>query len=258
MQNGSVVCADPTYHDLIRYAGNTGSEIIRVPLDENFNSDLNAMYQAIRRDTRCVYLVNPNNPVPSIIEKNALRDFVLEVSKDRMVFVDEAYHEFVDNPEYETMMDLVRDGHRNIVVSRTASKIHGMAGLRVGFGFAHPELTREINKRKTGAMSILSLNAAYAAYQNDDFQIFTIQKNRESLAVIEAMHEELGHRYVKSNANFSFFETGHEVQEVHDAFLREGIIVGRAFPPMTKWLRISMAKPDEMRYVVQTYKKLYG
>jgi histidinol-phosphate aminotransferase len=258
MQDGSVVCADPTYHDLVRYAGNTGSEIIRVPVDENFKTDLNAMYKAIRRDTKCVYLVNPNNPIPSIIEKNELRDFVLEVAKDRMVFIDEAYYEFVDNPDYETMMGLVRDGHKNIVVSRTASKIHGMAGLRVGFGFAHPELTREINTRKTGAMSVLSLNAAYAAYQNDEFQKFTLRKNKESLAIVEAMHEELGHRYVKSNANFSFFETGHDVQEVYDAFLKEGIIVGRAFPPMTKWLRISMAKPHEMKYFVQTYKKLYG
>jgi len=258
MQDGSVVCADPTYHDLIRYAGNTGSEIIRVAVDENFHTDLNAMYKAIRRDTKCVYLVNPNNPIPSIIEKNELRDFVLEVSKKRMVFVDEAYFEFVDNPDYSTMMDLVRDGHKNIVVSRTASKIHGMAGLRVGFGFAHPELAKEINTRKTGAMSVLSMNAAYAAYQNNEFQNFTIRKNKESLAIIEAMHEELGHRYVKSNTNFSFFETGHDVEEVNDAFLREGIIVGRAFPPMTKWLRVSMAKPHEMEYFVQTYKKLYG
>ncbi len=72
------------------------------------------------------------------------------------------------------------------------------------------------------------------------------------------MHEELGHRYIKSNANFTFFETGRNVREVNAAFRKEGIMVGRPFPPMLDWLRVSMAKPDEIRYFVQTYKKLFA
>ncbi len=257
LDQGSIVCADPTYHDLVRYAERAGAEIIRVPVDEGFGTDLNAMRKAIRSDTRCVYLVNPNNPIPSIIEKNALREFVLEVSQDRMVFIDEAYYEFVENPDYDTMMDLVRDGHQNIIVARTASKIHGLAGLRIGFGFAHPDLITEINARKTGNINVLGLNAAYASYQDEEFQKFTLRKNKESLAIVEGMHQELGHRYVKSNANFTFFETGRDVREVNAAFRKEGIMVGRPFPPMLDWLRVSMAKPDEMRYFVQTYRKLY-
>lgn len=258
LDRGSIVCADPTYHDLVRYAERAGAEIIRVPVDEGFGTDLNAMRKAIRADTKCVYLVNPNNPIPSIIEKNALRDFVLEISQDRMVFIDEAYFEYVDNPDYATMMDLVRDGHKNIVVSRTASKIHALAGLRIGFGFAHPDLIMEIDNRKTGNVNVLGLDAAYASYQDEEFQQFTIRKNKESLAIVEGMHEELGHRYVKSDANFTFFETGCDIHEVIAAFREEGIIVGRPFPPMLDWLRVSMAKPDEMRYFVQTYKKLYA
>ncbi|NGX45608.1 MAG: hypothetical protein K940chlam2_00764, partial [Chlamydiae bacterium] len=206
--------------------------------------------KAIRTDTTCVYLVNPNNPIPSIIEKNALREFVLEISQDRMVFVDEAYFEFVDNSDYATMMGLVRDGHKNIVVARTASKIHGLAGLRIGFGFAHPGLISEIKIRKTGDVNALGVEAAYASYQDQEFQDFTLRKNKESLAIVEGMHEELGHRYVKSNANFSFFETGRNVNKVRAAFLNEGIMVGRPFPPMLDWLRVSMAKPEEISGVV--------
>ncbi len=259
MQNGSVVCADPTYHDLIRYAERAGSEIIRVPVkSDSLHIDLNAMHKAIRRDTACVYLANPNNPIPSIIEKNELRDFVLDVSKDRMVFVDEAYFEFVDNDDFATMMPLVSDGHKNIVVARTASKIHGLAGLKIGFGFAHPELVETINAAKTGAINILGLNAAQASYLDEDFQQFTLRKTRESMDIVEGMLDELGMRYVKSNANFTFFQTGHDVEEVRKAFLKESIMVGRPFPPMTDWLRVSMAKPHEMEYFVQTYKKLYG
>ena len=258
LDRGSIVCADPTYHDLIRYAERAGAKIIRVPVDEGFGTDLNAMRKAIRADTKCVYLVNPNNPIPSIIEKNALREFVLEISQDRMVVVDEAYFEFVEDPNYATMMDLVRDGHQNIIVSRTASKIHALAGLRIGFGFAHPDLISEIDNRKTGNINVLGLEAAYASYQDEEFQNFTLRKNKESLAIVEGMHEELGHRYVKSKANFTFFETGRDVNKVRAAFLDEGIMVGRPFPPMLDWLRVSMAKPDEMRYFVQTYKKLYA
>lgn len=257
LDRGSIVCADPTYHDLVRYASRVGATIIRVPVDEGLGIDLDAMRKAIRRDTKCVYLVNPNNPIPSIIEKNALRDFVLDVSENRMVFIDEAYFEYVDDPDYATMMDLVRDGQRNIIVSRTASKIHGLAGLRIGFGFAHPGLVTEINQRMTGNVNVLGVEAAYASYQDEEFQNFTLRKNRESLAIVEGMLEELGLRYVKSHANFSFFETGRDVREVGAAFRKEGIMVGRPFPPMLDWLRVSMAKPEEMAYFVQTYKKLY-
>jgi histidinol-phosphate aminotransferase len=257
--DGSVVCADPTYHDLIRYAERAGSEIIRVPVDrETKHIDLNAIHRAIRRDTKCVYLANPNNPVPSIIEKNELRDFTLDVAKDRMVFIDEAYFEFVDNPDYASMMDLVRDGHDNIVVARTASKIHGLAGMRIGFGFAHPDLTQRINGAKTGAINVLGLNAAIASYKDQEFQEFTLRKNRESLDIVEGMLDEIGATYVKSNANFTFIHTGRDIQELNAAFRAENIMVGRPFPPMTDWMRVSMAKPEEMRYFLQVYKKLLG
>jgi histidinol-phosphate aminotransferase len=258
MDKGSIVCADPTYHDLVRYAGRVGSEIIRVPVNEGLKIDLDAMMSAIRSDTSLVYLVNPNNPIPTIIEKNALREFVREVAKDRMVFVDEAYYEFVENDDYESMMGLVRDGQKNLIVARTASKIHGLAGLRVGFGFAHPDMARTIADRRTGNNNILGMQAAYASYQDMEFQNFTRRMNRESLDIVEGMCEELDIRYVKSNANFTFFETGVEIDEVRRAMQENGIIVGRPFPPMTRWLRVSMAKPDEMRYFVQTYKRLFA
>ncbi len=259
LDKGSVVCADPTYHDLIRYAERAGSKIIRVPVDSETKSiDLNAMHKAIRKDTKCVYIANPNNPVPSIIEKNSLRDFTLDVSRDRMVFIDEAYFEFVDNPDYESLMDLVRDGHKNVVIARTASKIHGLAGMRIGFGFAHPELTGRIEDAKTGAINVLGLNAAYASYQDQDFQEFTLRKNKESLAIVESMLDELGHQYIKSNANFSFIYTGQDINEINRAFRAENIMVGRPFPPMTDWVRVSMAKPHEMEYFVQVYKKILG
>ncbi|NOX70647.1 MAG: histidinol-phosphate aminotransferase family protein [Gammaproteobacteria bacterium] len=255
---GSIVCADPTYHDLVRYAGRAGSDIIRVPVDENMAGDLGAIRKAIRSDTVMVYLVNPNNPTPTIFDRDELRDFVLEVSKDRIVFVDEAYFEYVEDPRYGTLIDLVAQGHKNIIVARTASKIHGLAGLRVGFGFAHPDHIQKIRELKTGVNNVLGIEAAYASYQDMEFQDFARRKNRESMAIVEAMFEELGLRYVKSPTNFTFFETGIPVEELNAELREHGILSGRPFPPFTTWSRVSMARPEEMRYYVQTFKKLFA
>ncbi len=258
LNNGSVVCPDPTFGGLLEYVEDMGAELIRVPVNSNLDTDLSAMYKAIRPDTSMVYLCNPNNPIPNLIEKNALRDFVLDVSRDRLVYIDEAYHEFVDDPAYSSMMDLVRAGHNNIIISRTASKIHGLAALRIGFAYAHPDLITEINNKMTGQLNIAGMKAAYASYQDPEFQRYTLQQNRKSLNIMNAMCDEMGIRYVKSHANFTFIETGRDIAEVSAAMREAGILIGRAFPPFNNWARISMAKPEEMQYVVQVYKQLYG
>ena len=259
MRGGSVVCADPTYQDLLRYAEAAGVEILRVPVNEGLNADLDGMRRAVRSDTNLVYLVNPNNPIPSVIEKNAMRDFVLEMAEDKLVFVDEAYHEYVENPNYMSMVELVAAGHKNIIVARTASKIHGLAGMRVGFGFSHPDLVREIQWRKTGQNAVLGLKAAEASYQDEEFQNFALRKNRESRAIVESMCDELGLRCVRSNTNFTFIQTGMENKAFQTKMEEYGIETGRDFPPFNDtWARISLSKPEEMEYFVQIYKRLFA
>jgi histidinol-phosphate aminotransferase len=258
LQQGSVVCADPTYQSLLVYAENAGVEIIRVRVAEGLNADLDGMRKAVRSDTNMMYIVNPNNPIPTVIEKNAMKEFVLEQAEDRLVFVDEAYHEYVDNPDYESMVGLVAQGHNNIIVSRTASKIHGLAGMRVGFAFAHPDLINEMKMRKTGEETVLGLAAAYASYQDMEFQNFSRRKNKEALAIVEDMCEDLGVRYAKSNTNFTFIETGVENAVVQEMMLKEGIMTGRLFPPFTTWSRVSMSTPEDMKYFVQVFRKLFA
>jgi len=257
LDKGSIVAPYPTFGQLLRAAEEMGSEIINVPVDESMHIDLNAMYAAIRPDTKMVYLCNPNNPIPSIIEKKALEDFVRTVAKDRLVFIDEAYYEYVDNPEFSSMMPLITEGVNNVIVARTASKIHGFAGLRVGFGFAHPELIERINMVKTGSISILAQHAALVAYGDKEFQDFARARNKEGLAIVEGMLDELGLRYVKSNANFVFFETGIDNEAFRASMRQANIMVGRLFQPYPTWARVSIAKPEEMQYFVQTYKSLY-
>lgn len=256
LEPGSIVAPYPTFESLPRYAGNMGSEIIRVPVDDKMHIDLEAMYAAIRPDTRMVYLCNPNNPIPSIIEKNAMRDFVEEVAKERLVFVDEAYYEFVDSPDFASMMPFVQNGNPNVIVARTASKIHGMAALRIGFGYAHPDLIASMNMKKTGSLNIVGQHAALASIRDMSFQDFSRARNTESLALVEGMCDDMGVNYVKSYANFSFIETGMPIEDFSAAMLAEGIMVGRAFPPFTTWARVSMQTPEEMAYFVQTFRKI--
>ncbi len=259
MRGGSVVCADPTFQSLLSYAEMAGVEIIRVPVNEGLNADLDGMRAALRDDTSLVYLVNPNNPIPNVIEGRSMREFVLEMAEDHIVFVDEAYHEYVEDPTYESMIGLIAEGHNNIIVSRTASKIYGLAGLRVGFGYAHPDLIREMRWRKTGQNTILGIVAAQASYQDDEFPKFSIRKNQESKAIVAEMCDELGLRYVKSNTNFTFIHTGMDNQTFQSQMSEYGILTGRDFPPFNdEWSRISMSKPEEMEYFVQVYKQLYG
>ena len=256
---GSIVCADPTYQSLLRYAEAAGADIIRVPVNESLNADLDAMRAAVREDTNMVYLVNPNNPIPSVIQGRSMRDFVLEMSQDHLVFVDEAYHEYVDNPDYESMMSLITEGHKNIIVSRTASKIYGLAGLRIGFGFAHPDHAAEMNRIKTGDTHVLAIEAAHASFLDTEFPKFAIRKNAESRKIVADMCEELGLRYVKSNTNFTFIETGMVNMDVQKKMQEFGILTGRDFPPFhDSWTRISLSKPEEMQYFVQVYKQLFA
>lgn len=259
LNGGSIVCADPTFQNLLEYAEQAGAEIIRVPVNESLSPDLDAMRSAVRSDTDMVYLVNPNNPIPSVLNKDEMREYVLEMSKDRLVFVDEAYHEYVDDPDYESMIGLIAAGHNNIIVSRTASKIHGLAGLRVGFGFAHPDLITRMWQMKTGDTSVIAIEAARASYLDPEFPKFVIRKNTESKKIVADMCEELGLRYIKSNANFTFIQTGMENKSVQEKMREFGIMTGRDFPPYhTEWTRVSMSKPEEMKYFVQVYKQLFG
>ena len=118
------------------------------------------MASAIRSDTKLVYICNPNNPIPTIVEKNALRDFVLEVSRDRMVFVDEAYHEFVDNPDYSSMMDLVRKGTATLLLPVPRPRFTVWPGCGSASASPTPDLAAEINRRMTGTPTLWDARCA--------------------------------------------------------------------------------------------------
>jgi histidinol-phosphate aminotransferase len=243
---GEVISADPTFQVLNHYAENVGGTVHRVPVDDALRLDLEAMGKKVNENTKLVYICNPNNPTGTIVPDTELRPFCEEMSERALVVVDEAYHEYVEHPGYRSLVDLVRDG-RNVIVTRTASKIHGLAGLRIGFGITRPELVEELQNRLTGTMNIMGLRAAIASYRDPEFQSYCFNKNKQSKSIVYTTLRELNCRYVESETNFIFFETGIPIETIRKGMENQGIRVGRPFPPFLKWCRLSMTKPDEMR-----------
>ncbi|MDG1708132.1 MAG: aminotransferase class I/II-fold pyridoxal phosphate-dependent enzyme [Emcibacteraceae bacterium] len=254
VEGGTILTVDPTYHDLTRYAERRSVKINRVPVDANMVIDLDAVRAAYTDDVSIIYLCNPNNPLPTIMEKNKLKEFCLEMSKKCLVFIDEAYHEYVNNPDYETMVPLAA-ANENIMVARTASKIHGFAGVRLGIAYASETWIRKLREFMTGSTSHLAISGAAESFKDTETQDFCRRKNQESLKIVYDLFEKHNVEHIKSNANFVFYKTGQDIQEVRKKFRDNGVGVGRPFEPFTDWCRVSMGKPEDMEYFAKVFEK---
>ena len=249
MQGGEMVLPWPTFEQLPDYTASMGMTVHKVPLTDTLHHDFAAMDAKIGANTKLVFVCNPNNPTAVLDQQSAMRDFVISTAKRCLVVVDEAYHDFVDDPSYRSMTDLVTAGH-NIIVSRTASKIHALAGLRIGFAIAHPDVIKKMAKFSTGNPNTFGMRAALASVQDTEYQEFVKAKNREGRALLTAALTKAGRRVAPSQTNFVFFHAGRPVEQLQKHFLAGGFRVGRAFQPYTDWCRISLGTPDEMKEFV--------
>ena len=255
MEGGKILAPNPTYDDtFMDYSNRRGIEKIWVPVADDLSIDLDAMKAAYTDDVKIIYLCNPNNPIPTVMHGEKLKEFCKEMSQKCYVFVDEAYFEYVTDPNYQTMIPLVTE-YPNVVVTRTASKIHAFAGVRIGFGFGSTEMLAKIKSLMTGSINGPAMWGAIASYKDTEYQNFVLRKNAEALQILYDFCEKHNMRYIKSNANFTFFETGMDSKEVNARILKHGILIGRPFPPKLDWMRISTARPEDMQFFVEAYEK---
>jgi histidinol-phosphate aminotransferase len=182
------------------------------------------MLDAITPATRVEFLANPNNPTGTVFLRQPWQDFLAAVPRHVLVVMDEAYFEFVDDPDYpDSLADHGQD--RWLITLRTFSKIYGLAGLRVGYGVAHPELVELMNRvRQPFNVSSIAQVAALAALDDDAHVERTRSANRAGMAYLRAQCERLGLEYVPSWANFLLIRVGNG-KRVYEALLREGVIV---------------------------------
>lgn len=244
---GNVVSADPAYMSLIRVAEACGATWKAIPLN-NWSHDLDAMEAAIDSETKLVYICNPNNPTGTITDSKKLLDFCSRVSEKVPVFVDEAYLWFLEDSAKHSMVNLVAEG-KNIIVARTFSKIHGMAGLRVGYGIALESMLEKIQKITRGGMGISypSVFAAMAAMDDAGFIEKSRTLNAEARDYTFSTLEEMGFAPVPSYTSFMIFPIEMEGKEFLNKMteLKVGV---RAFQFMDKtWCRVSMGTLDEMK-----------
>ncbi|MFC4995122.1 histidinol-phosphate transaminase [Rubritalea tangerina] len=211
--------------------------------DPNFVHDLDAMADAITEKTRLVFIANPNNPTGTIVGEEEIARFMERVPEHVVVVFDEAYFEFLsDAPD---TLKYVREG-RNVVVLRTFSKAYGLAGLRIGYGLAAPQVAGILQKaRQPFNTNEVAQRAALASLEDTAHVENTVTNNAEGLAFYEAAFQERGMNYVPSVANFILVEVG-DGDKVFDAMLQQGVIV-RAMRgyKLPGWVRISIGTKAE-------------
>jgi histidinol-phosphate aminotransferase len=237
----SAVFAQPSF---VMYPISTalaGSEAIAVPLDGHARHDVDALIAAVRDDTTVLYVCNPNNPTGTSIGADAVRRLVDQVPSEVMVMVDEAYFEYVTDPEYGTALPLV-DSHDNVVVLRTFSKVYGLAGLRVGYAVAQPHVIRHLRRGQPPfSVSSIAQEAARVALRHRDRLSERVAANTAGRDQIEAGLAVRDLEYVPSETNFVLFTPPGDPAAFADALLKRGVIVR----PIGGRLRVSVGLTDE-------------
>jgi len=253
---GEVVTSAPTYKALISYAQEFGGSVNAVPLNKDLKYDLDKMESLVSHRTSMVFFCNPNNPTGTIVDPQKALDFCSTVSTNTMVFSDEAYYDYIEESDYPSMVPLVMEG-KNVIVSKTFSKVYGMAGVRVGYLIASPQLVNDMKPKVMSYVNAMGLAGASAALDDDEFYRFSLKKNRDAKEHIYRVANDLSMEYVKSHTNFVFVKTGMHVHKLDKLMLAEGIKVGRPFEPLTDWCRISTGTDDDMAAWETAMRKIF-
>ena len=243
-KQGKLAAADPTFEAIINNASINGAEVVKVPLTSTFSHDLPKMAAATKEGL--IYICNPNNPTASITPKNDLRDFIAKTQRETTILVDEAYFHYADSPDYESVIPLVND-HPNLIVSRTFSKIYGMAGLRCGYCVAQKETIGRIRPHQMwDSVNCMALAAAIASL-NDPEQVANGKRlNREAKTFVTGELDKMGYEQIPSQANFFMFDAKRPVVPLIKALKEHNVQVGRLFPALPNYMRVTIGKKSEM------------
>jgi histidinol-phosphate aminotransferase len=242
---GELIAADPTYGELPNYAQARGGKLTLVPVDAELRHDLSAMRAAVTERTRAVYLCNPNNPTGTALTADEISAFVASLPPSVVTIVDEAYMDFTTASGVRSVADLV-DGARSVVVLRTFSKIHGMAGLRCGYGIAQPELAKALANACMTTPNLYAMRAARASLADRAFLADTRRRILASRTRITTELTRLKLRYGEPQGNFVFFDTGMPLKQFTTLMSGRNILVGRLFPPYESWCRITIGTESEV------------
>jgi histidinol-phosphate aminotransferase len=256
-----VIGVEPTYETVYRYATNSNAKAISLPLTKKFDVDMKAVIHATKlnaRDVGVVYICNPNNPTGRIVAKDEIKLLLDSIPEDILVFIDEAYHHFVDDPNYEPSIKYAVEG-RKVVVSRTFSKIAGLAGMRLGYAVAPNEIIEAMKPLVlTYNTSAVVKYGGVASLKDTANEARLKQLNKQLRDKTTNELKAMGYEVIPSQTNFFMVNVKKDVGPVGEAFLDKGILVGRKFPPMNEWLRVSVGTEDEMNRFMKAFKEIFS
>lgn len=226
---------------------------------KDFGHDLQAMAVAVNERTRLVYIANPNNPTGTWLRADELEAFLTAMSGHVLVVLDEAYHEYVGAAEYPDSLGWLAR-YPNLIITRTFSKIYGLAGLRVGYGVSHRDLADLMNRvRPPFNVNSLALAAAAAALQDQDHIQRSQAVNRTGMAQLTAAFTRLGMDYIPSAGNFVTVNVGQPGEKVYAALLRRGVIVRPiASYGLSHYLRVTVGQEAENARFLQALESVLG
>jgi histidinol-phosphate aminotransferase len=242
MPDDDIVVGDPTFVLYESAATLAGARTVKVPLTAgDYRHDVEAMADAFSERTRLVFVANPHNPTGSLIGRREVEYLLSRLPSRALLVLDEAYGEYVDDdPDFPTALNYIRDG-APVISLRTFSKMYGLAGLRVGYGIAQPEIIRLMNQPRSPFNVNLAGQVAATAAINDDACVAAGRKaNAEGLAQLTAAFEQMGFTYIPSRANFIVVDVRRPCRPVFDALLRQGVIVRVGFDRLSTHLRVTV------------------
>lgn len=258
--NKKVVGVDPTFMTVYQFATGAKAESIRLPLRPDYSQDIPLMISTTRRNWRdvgLVYLCNPNNPTGRIITSAEVKQLLDGIPEDVPVLIDEAYHHFVNTPDYTTSIPYIKEG-RPVIIARTFSKIAALAGMRLGYAVASPEMLARLRPHSIASINAMVKWGGVAALRDTESQARVKKVTVELRDKTTRELKGLGYDVIPSEANFVMIGIKRPVQPVIDDFKAKGVLVGRPFPPMTQHLRVSIGTPDEMQRFMTGFKEIFA
>jgi len=258
IEGGRVLSSYPTFTLLMNYAQQMGAIWDKVDLNEKLEYNYEALLSAIKADTKLVFFCNPNNPTGTFVSTDFVKSFCMEASKKTLVYADEAYLEFLEPSMQKSMVSLVQN-NPNIVVSKTFSKIYGLAGLRIGYLVGQPDTLKKIAKYgDTISPSQTAIAAAKASLGDEDFMKLTREKNAAARKVLTDYLQQKKFYCGDPKTNVVLFPAPKSGKEILSQLDEKGFLI-RVWDYQSKeWCRVSIGTQEEMKSFVKAFDEVIG
>ncbi|MEJ6952109.1 histidinol-phosphate transaminase [Natronospora cellulosivora (SeqCode)] len=257
-EEDEIIISDPTFVEYIFVSNLMGAKLKKVNMDPYYQ-DLNKIADAVNEKTKMIFLTSPHNPAGTIIKDEELRSFMDSIPNDIIVILDEAYFEYVQSKDYPDAIDYIKEGYP-IISFRTFSKAYALAGLRIGYAIANPEIIGLLAKtRDPFNVNRLAQKAAQIALRDEDFLKKTIEVNESGKKYLYKEFEKRGINYVPTEANFILVDMKCDSMDLFSKLLKIGVVIRPGKPlGYPEHIRVSIGLPEENKIFVNSIDKIHS